>query len=190
MARPLRNAAPGRIHHVWNRGNRRQVIFHKTGDYTAFIRILAEAVKRFGLKLIAFCLMNNHWHLVIQPTENVSLSAYMHWVTSTHVRRYQLHYEIVGSGHVYQRRFKNRECRFSERRVLVLIRYVEANPLKARLVERVEDWRWSSLWLRLNGDPDGLLADCPITLPSNWAEYINQSTKRKARKKKDARACR
>jgi putative transposase len=184
MPRSLRYAAPGCIHHVWNRGNRRQAIFHKPGDYKAFIRILVEARHRFGIQLISFCVMKNHWHLVIKPTDRVSISAYMHWVTSTHVRRYQLHYDIVGSGHVYQRRFKNRVCRNSERRLLVLIRYVEANPLKAGLVRRSEQWRWSSLWLRLHGDPDGLLAECPIALPAEWADYLTQSTKRKESKRK------
>ncbi len=178
MARPPRNLAPHRVHHLFNRGNRRQVIFHKPGDYKAFIKILIEASVRFGLKPIAFCLMNNHWHIVLQPTDAVSVSAYMHWVTSTHVRRYQLHYEIVGSGHVYERRFKNRPCR-GERSVLSLMCYVEANALKASLVKRAEDWRWSSLWLRGHGDPDGLLAPCPIELPQNWAAYINEITAQK-----------
>ncbi len=186
MARSLRNSAPGRIHHVLNRGNRRQVIFHKPGDYKAFMRVLVEATARFGLKLIAFCLMNNHWHLVLQPNEKVSISKYMHWVTSTHVRRYQVHYEIVGEGHLYQRRFTNRPCR-GERDLLGLIRYVEANPLKAGLVNRAEHWRWSSLRLRLHGDPDGLLADCPIELPRNWADYINKTTVRKEDKKRAPR---
>ena len=175
MGRPLRDLAPGQVHHAWNRGNRRQVVFHKQADYQAFIRILLEAREQFAVKLIAFCLMNNHWHLVVWPALDASISEYMHWVTSTHVHRYQEHYGIVGSGHVYQRRFKNRPCR-DERGVLGLIRYVEANPLKAGLVQRAEDWRWSSLWLRAHGDPEGLLAPCPLELPANWADYINQTT--------------
>lgn len=178
MARPPRDTAPGRIHHVLNRGNRRQAIFHKPGDYKAFIRILVEAVGRFQQRPIAFCVMKNHFHIVLRMGENVSVSTYMHWVTSTHVRRYQRHYDIVGSGHVYQRRFTNRVCR-GELHLLSVIRYVEANPLEAGLVKRAEDWRWSSLWLRLNGDPDGLLERCPIDLPPNWPDYINQITLQK-----------
>jgi REP-associated tyrosine transposase len=178
MPRPPRDIAARRFHHIFNRGNRRQVIFHKPGDYKAFIRILVEAVKRFEQKLIAFCVMNNHFHIVLRTDEKVSISTYMHWVTSTHVRRYQRHYDIVGSGHIYQRRFANKVCR-SERSLLSLIRYVEANPLKAGLVKRAEDWRWSSLWLRLHGDPDGLLEQCPIELPPNWADYINKTTPQK-----------
>jgi len=178
MGRPPRDSAPGRIHHAWNRGNRRHVIFHKPGDYKAFIRVLVEAKDRFDTKLFAFCVMNNHWHLVVQEGADVSISEYMHWVTSTHVHRYQAHYEIVGSGHVYQGRFKHRPCKH-ERHLLSLIRYVEANPQAAGLADRCEHWRYSRGWLRVHGDADGLLAECPIELPSNWAEYINQTTERK-----------
>lgn len=178
MARALRNTAPDRIHHVINRGNRRRVIFYKSGDYKAFLRVLREAADRFDLKPIAFSLMNNHWHIVLRPSEAVSISTYMHWVTSTHVRRYQVHYGEVGSGHVYQARYTSRVCK-NERHLLSLIRYVEANPLKAGIVPRAEDWRWSSLWLRVHGDPDGLLCECPIELPPNWAHYINTTTLQK-----------
>ena len=177
MGRPPRDTAPGRIHHAYNRGNRQQVIFHKPGDYKAFIRVLVEAKERFDTKLLAFCVMNNHWHLVVQAGECDSISAYLHWVTSTHVHRYQAHYEIVGSGHVYQARFKNRPCK-SERHLFSLIRYVEANPVEAGLVHGAETWRYSSLSLRVHGDPNGLLTPCPIALPSNWVEYINQTAER------------
>lgn len=175
MPRAPRSAPPGAIHHVTNRGNRRRVIFRKPADYRAFLRVLAMASRRFEVRLIGFCLMPNHWHLIVWPPEHVSISAYMHWLTSTHVRRYHEHYSLVGTGHLYQGRFGNRVF-LDERRLLTALRYVEANPLRARLVERAELWEWSSLPLRLGGDKGALLCECPVALPANWAQVINEST--------------
>lgn len=175
MARHRRNTAPGFIHHVVNRGNRRKPIFHTQQDYRAFFSILLEALARFELRLLAFCLMRNHWHLVLWPDGRVSISAYMQWVTTTHVRRYHLHYGLTGTGHLYQGRFRNDICE-DARGVLSVIRYVEGNPRAAGLVERAEDWRWSSLWLRVHGDKHGLLAKGPVEPPENWTQYVNEST--------------
>jgi putative transposase len=177
VTRRIRDAQPGAIHHVVNRGNRRAVIFHKDGDYDAFVEVLREACARFGMRLLAFAVMPNHWHLVVWPAPDVSLSAFMQWLTTTHVRRYHAHYEIVGTGHLYQDRYRNAICE-NERRVLATIRYVEANALAANLVESARDWRWSSLWLRANGDEGRLLSECPIALPANWPTYVDVTTKR------------
>ena len=175
MARQRRCAPPGAIHHVTNRANRRRVIFHKPEDYAAFVRVLEAACHRFQMRLIGFCLMPNHWHLIVWPSEDVSISSYMHWLTSTHVRRYHEHYGLVGTGHLYQGRFRNRVF-LDETRLMTALRYVEANPLKAKLVERAELWEWSSLPLRVNGDAAALLCECPVNLPSNWAQVINETS--------------
>ena len=151
------------------------MIFHKPGDYEAFVKVLREACAKFEMRLIAFCVMPNHWHLLLWPDEGVSLSAFMQWLTSTHVRRYHVHYELVGSGHLYQARYRNHVCR-NERRLLAAIRYVEANPLKAKLVDRACEWRWSSLSMRLGRGEEDFLTPCPIELPGNWAEYVDQTT--------------
>jgi len=82
---------------------------------------------------------------------------------------------MVGTGHLYQDRYRNHICG-SERRVLAAIRYVEANALAARLVESARDWPWSSLALRTKGDERKLLAECPIMLPANWAAYVDGVT--------------
>jgi putative transposase len=179
MARARRNTAPGCIHHVVNRGNRKRVIFHKPADYRAFLDVLAEAVARFGMRVLAFCIMRNHWHLVLWPSNDVSISAFMHWLTSTHVRRYHMHYGLTGTGHLYQARYRNDVCT-DERGVLAVVRYVEGNPLAAGLVKRAEDWKWSSLRVRLDGDEAGLLAEGPVALPENWVTYVNEHTPVKA----------
>ena len=178
MSRSRRNTAPGCVHHVVNRGNRKKIIFHKQGDYRAFLKVLAEAVVRFRMRLIGFCIMGNHWHLVLWPDENASISAFMHWLTSTHVRRYHEHYKLTGSGHLYQARYRNDVCR-DDRGVLAVMRYVEGNALAAGLVDRAEDWKWSSLRLRVRGEDRGLLSNGPIELTSNWIAYVNENTPRK-----------
>ena len=174
MPRPRRLRAPWSVHHVVNRGNRKRTIFHKRGDYRAFVSVLEEACAKFGMRLLAFCVMRNHWHLVLWPDEKVSISAYMHWVTSTHVRRYHAHYGLTGTGHLYQGPYRNRICR-DERGVLAVIRYVEANPLTAGLVKKAEAWEWSSLRIRLNGDEGQLLSEGPVPLPANWAMHVNET---------------
>ncbi|MBA2306039.1 MAG: transposase [Acidobacteria bacterium] len=178
MARTRRNTAPGLVHHVVNRGNRRKIIFHKPEDYGAFLEVLWEAVARYGMRLVAFCIMRNHWHLVLWPDDKVSISEFMHWLTSTHVRRYHAHYELTGTGHLYQSRYRNDVCK-DDRGVLAVMRYVEGNPLAAGLVTRAQDWEWSSLRIRADGEERGLLSEGPIQLPSNWTTFVNETTPRK-----------
>lgn len=175
MARQRRNTAPHAVHHIVNRANRRKPIFRKPADFKAFISILEEAVHKFGVRLIAFCVMRNHWHLVVWPDDKISISAFMHWVTSTHVRRYHLHYGLTGTGHLYQARYRNRICT-DDRGVLAVMRYVEGNPIAAGIVKQAQSWEWSSLHVRTKGEGAGFLSDPPIPLPENWATYVNENT--------------
>ena len=178
MARRRRNTAPGYVHHVTNRANRKKTIFHKPADYQAFQDVLSEAVSRYAMRLLSFAVMRNHWHLVIWPDEDVSISAFMHWLTTTHVRRYHEHYELTGTGHLYQGPYHNEVC-MDDRGVLAVMRYVEGNPLAAGLVTRAEDYLWSSLRLRVRGEDDGLLSPGPIALPSDWTTIVNELTPRR-----------
>lgn len=175
MARPCRLATPHAIHHVYNRSNRKKRIFHKRGDFRAFYKVLEQAVAKFEMRLLSFSVMRNHWHLVLWPDDDTSLSSFMHWLTTTHTRRYHLHYGLTGTGHLYQDRFKNRICR-DERGVLAVMRYVEANALKARYVKRAEDWEWCSLRVRARGNLGNLLSEGPVPLPENWTSYVNETT--------------
>jgi putative transposase len=175
VPRSRRQPAPDCVHHIVNRANRRKILFYKRGDYQAFVDLLGEAVSRSGMRVLAFCLMRNHWHIVLWPDDKVSISAFMHWLTSTHVRRYHAHYGLTGMGHLYQDRYRNSICT-DVRGVLSVIRYVEGNPLAAGLVTRAQDWEWSSLRLRVNADEAGLLAAGPIELPANWTTYVNENT--------------
>src|SRR3954464_11977369 len=107
MPRPLRRIDAGDIYHVLNRGNGRRNLFAKSADFQAFVKLLADALGRFEVDLLAFCLMSNHWHLLLRPRRDRELSRMMAWLTVTHARRHHAHYPNPGSGHVYQGRFKS-----------------------------------------------------------------------------------
>jgi putative transposase len=177
MARLLRDFKPGEIYHIVNRGNRRQPIFDDARDYDRYLEILEESLDRMVMRIIGFALMPNHFHLMLWPTEQTSISTYMQWVSTKHARGYNLRHGLVGTGHVYQDRFRAGWCN-SEPRVLATLRYIEANPVSASLVDAAESWEWSSLWQRTNGDPRGLLCPAPIELPSNWTDVVNERGQR------------
>jgi len=172
MPRARRVTTAGIVQHVMNRGNRRVTIFRQPADYEAFIALLLEAGCKFKVRLLAFCLMPNHWHLVVVAEEEGAISLYMRWLTGTHVRRYHKLYGLEGTGHLYQERYTSVLVQ-SDRHLLTVLRYVESNARRARLVSRAEDWPWSSL-----GVPDavrsGLVADGPIPRPADWLERVNQ----------------
>ena len=148
MARRLRVNAGGYVYHALNRANGRMRIFSTDGDYAAFENVLAQACERTRMRLLSYCLMPNHWHLVLWPRNEGDLSLFMGWLTMTHTQRWHVHHRTVGSGHLYQGRFKSflvqRDSHF-----LTLCRYVEANALRGRLVDKAEQWRWCSLWRRI-----------------------------------------
>src|SRR5208283_5113297 len=103
MGRPLRSSLGGFVFHVLNRGNGREPVFLKDGDYDAFLRVMREAQEHVpGMRLLAYCLMPNHWHLILWPQKDGELSDYMHWLTLTHTQRWHAHYRNVGVGHLYQ----------------------------------------------------------------------------------------
>ena len=162
------------VFHVLNRGVGRMRLFAKPGDYAAFETILAETLDKCPLRLCGFCLMPNHWHLVVWPKQDGQLAAYMQRLTITHARRWQEHRGRVGYGHVYQSRYKSFPVQ-SEDHFYQVLRYVERNPLRANLVERAEQWRWSSLWRRVAGTPAerSVLSDWPLPQPRNWSKLVN-----------------
>ncbi len=145
MPRTARACVGGYTYHVLNRGNARATVFHKPDDFDAFLAMMAEASIRVPMRILAYCLMPNHFHLALWPRADGELSRWMHWLMTTHVRRYLRHYR--SSGHVWQGRFKAFPIQEDEH-LLTVVRYIERNPLRAGLVERAEAWRWSSLpWL-------------------------------------------
>lgn len=140
MARQLRIDFAGALHHVTSRGNEQRPIFRSNQDRETFLRFLGEAVTRFGWSLTAWVLMTNHFHLVIQ-TKEANLSRGMHWLNGTYVEWFNRKYKR--SGHLFQGRFKSylieKNAYFTE-----VLRYVVLNPVRAKMVTKPEDYRWSS----------------------------------------------
>lgn len=163
------------LFHVLNRANARGTIFEKPDDYAAFERVLSEALDRVDMRVLAFCLMPNHWHLVLRPRRDGDLSKFMGWLTLTHTQRWHAHFHTVGTGHLYQGRFKSFPIQDDEH-FLTVCRYVERNALRANLVERAEDWMFGSLWHRRerNEFAQRVLSDWPIPCPRQWLQHVNQ----------------
>jgi putative transposase len=147
------------VYHVLNRAVGRRTLFKKDEDYAAFERVLEEAPGFRPMRVLAYCLMPNHWHLVLWPRADGDLSAYVRWVTVTHTQRYHAHYKTAGTGPLYQGRFKSFPVQAGGHFTTVC-RYVERNALRAGLVKAAERWRWSSLYHGVHGRP-AWLADWP-----------------------------
>ncbi len=166
MPRTARASVGGICYHVLNRGNARAEVFHDLTDYRAFLALLKEAGARVPMRVLGFCLMPNHFHLVLWPRAEGDLSRYLQWLLTSHVRRYHRRYR--SSGHVWQGRFKAFPIE-EDAHLLTVLRYVERNPLRARLVKRAENWRWSSL----SRPKAGFIHESPVPLPRNWVARVN-----------------
>jgi putative transposase len=171
MPRRLRHAAGGYVYHVLNRAAGRATLFAKPADYGAFRKVLVEAHDWLPMRLLAYSLMPNHWHLVLWPAEDGDLSEYMRWLTVTHTQRWHAHYHTEGTGPLYQGRFKAFPIAEDEH-LLTVVRYVERNPLRANLVTSAAQWRWSSLGQVAFGLAGPPLDAGPVPRPGNWVEYV------------------
>lgn len=173
---PRRIAPGGHIFHVINRAIAGGFLFATPDDYRAFERALAEACERIPMRILAYCLMPNHWHLVLQPFKDGDLGRFMHWLTTTHARRWRELRGSAGRGHIYQGTYRSFPVEAGEH-LIIVCRYVERNALTAGLVDRAELWRWCSLWRGLHPDvTEGVppLAGWPIERPRDWIVIINQ----------------
>ncbi|MEW6684159.1 MAG: transposase [Nitrospirota bacterium] len=159
MPRIPRGQMPGLAYHVLNRGNGRATLFHKDTDYRVFCDLLYAAKHTFQVALLGFCVMPNHFHLVLQPQTPDALRALMPWWLTSHVRRYHRHDH--SSGHVWQGRFKSFPIQ-QDIHVLTVLRYVLLNPVRAGLVTHAAYWPWSSLNAAYPPDP------WPVTPPDDW----------------------
>ena len=173
MPRRPRQATGGYVFHVLNRAAARRTLFETDGDYMAFLNVLDEAQSHVAMRLLSYCIMPNHWHLVLWPREDGDLSDYMKWLTTTHAQRWHKWHESSGAGALYQGRFKSFPVQHDEH-FFQVCRYVERNALRANLVSRAELWRWSSLWQRIQERADVNLSPWPIAAGSRWLDYVNQ----------------
>jgi len=175
MSRILRIMDGGYVYHVLNRANGRECIFNTEKDFLTFEIILKDAVAKFDMRLLAYSIMPNHWHLVLYPKNDGDLVKFMSWLTITHTKRWHLERNNTGEGHIYQGRYKSFICQ-NDIHFITLVKYVEQNALKAKLVERAEYWRWSSIWRRENGNHEQkkILSNWPVAIPDNYLISLNQ----------------
>jgi putative transposase len=163
------------VYHVLNRAVARLPLFEKEADYEAFERVLEEAMVVSPTRILAYCCMGNHWHFVAWPREEGELTAFFRWLTHTHTMRWHAHHGTGGTGHLYQGRFKSFPVQ-SDEHFYSVVRYVERNALRANLVKRADEWRWSSVWRRECGDAETkrLLSDWPLPRPADWPRILHE----------------
>ncbi|MDD4803915.1 MAG: transposase [Candidatus Pacebacteria bacterium] len=176
MPRIKRIDIANEIYHVINRANTRVQIFDDDNDYKQFESILEIAKEKFDMRIYSYCIMPNHWHLILSPKVDGDLSKFMGWLTNTHTRRWHTTKKTIGNGHLYQGRYKSFLCQ-KNNYFLILVRYVERNAKRAKLVIKAEDWKWSSIWRRKYGTDEQkkILSSLPIETPENYLKYLNES---------------
>jgi putative transposase len=174
MPRAARVTPGGMVYHVLNRSVGRMHLFRKDADFEAFQRVMIEAHERHPTRILSYCIMSNHWHFAIWPKEDGELTDYFRWLAHTHAMRWRVSHRTVGYGHLYQGRFKSFPVQRDEH-LLTLCRYIERNPVSAGLVRKAEQWRFSSLWARTQGDDaiKGLLSPWPVGRPADWTVRVN-----------------
>ena len=179
MPRPLRPIADGLIYHVINRGNNRQTVFESEGDFLAFLKAVADLKERKRFDLYGYCLMSNHIHMLIRPLEG-SISRIVQSLLVSHTQRYHRFHR--SSGHVWQGRFKSPVIQDDDH-LLTVLRYIEGNPLRAKMVELAGDYPWSSFACHGMGRGDPLLdavvgydalASSPAARQRRWSAYVHQ----------------
>ncbi|MFZ1987609.1 MAG: transposase [Minisyncoccia bacterium] len=175
MPRVERVDVANQIYHILNRANAHVQIFDTDEDYKLFEDILEEAAETYGMRILAYCLMPNHWHLVLYPHKDGDLQKFMSLITNTHTRRWHTAKETIGQGHLYQGRYKSFLCE-KNNHFLILVRYVERNAKKANLVRYAEKWRWGSAWRREHGTKSQkkMLTNWPVPRPQDYLSFLNQ----------------
>ena len=170
MPRTWRASVGGYCYHVINRGNDRAQFFHDEDQYAGFVRLMREANVHVAMRIVGFCLMPNHIHLVLWPEGDGDLSRWMQWLLTTHVRR--RHRDYRSSGHIWQGRFHAFPIEQDEH-LLTVVRYVERNPLRANLVARAENCPWSSLREVVSPSLLPFLHPGPVARGVGWLDHVN-----------------
>jgi putative transposase len=174
MVRVARVDVGDTVYHVLNRAVGRLRIFDDRDDYQLFLHLLREAREMTDMRILGYALMPNHWHLLLYPKNDGDMALFMHWLTNAHTRRVHALTETTGTGPLYQGRYKSFLAK-TDTHLLTVLKYIERNPVRARLARHAENWRWGSAWLRLQGTTKQktLLSELPIDLPRNYRSWIN-----------------
>lgn len=172
MSRVARVVAPGFPHHVTQRGNRRADVFEVDEDREAYLRFLKKYADRHGLAVWAYCLMSNHIHLIVVPDKEESLGHAMRDTHTVHAMRFNERTQLTG--HVWQGRFYS--CPLDEQHLWAAVRYVERNPVRAGMVDRAEEYAWSSAAAHCGLRRDTVLSRefPPSGVIADWAEWLRE----------------
>lgn len=171
MPRTGRTTIGGEYYHVFHRTAEHLQVFEDATDCWKFVDLMNAATQRVPIELLAACLMPNHFHFIVRPLRGADLGRWMHWLLTTHVRRW--HAQQHTNGQVWQGRFKASSIA-PDGHLLSVMRYVESNALRNRLVDRAENWPWSSLAWRNQSTPPLVLTSPPVPLMQDWTERVNQ----------------
>lgn len=182
MPRHARVSPDGFVQHVLNRGDHRETLFHKPADFLAFLSVTTETACRIPMRILAYCIMRNHFHLLLWPYRGADLPCFMQILMNLHIPRYVRHYPPASPGHIYQSRYANYIVENGPS-VLKVARYVEANALNAGIVTRAEEYPWSSASPLALADDRPVLAEWPFEKPSNWPTLLNLRTPREELKR-------
>jgi putative transposase len=174
MPRTARASIAGFCYHVLNRGNGGRAVFRKDRDFQTFIELIKEAGERTNMRLLAYCVLDNHFHLALWPRKDGDLSDYMRWLLTAHVRRY--HQQHQSSGHIWEGRFRAFPVQQDDH-LLTLLRYIEGNPVRAGLKKLAQNWPWSSA--APLGEDSPKISSGPVALPRNWLNQVNKPLKEK-----------
>ena len=174
MARQPRIDLGDYVYHVINRANNREKIFHSDEDYRDFEYLLNEIRETYEMRILAYIIMPNHWHLLLYPKKDGDLSRALHWLTTSHVRRHHTRKGTIGHGHLYQGTYKSLIVQ-TDSHLLTVLKYIERNAARAKLSKTAESWRWGSAYRRLRADVNSrkLLDESPVPLPRNYQSWIN-----------------
>jgi putative transposase len=173
MPRQARVAPGGVIYHVMNRAAADRTLFRSPADYQAFLIALNDTLKTTPMRVLAFCIMPNHWHLLLWPEKDGDLARFMLRLTTAHVRRWLNYRKLLGTGHVYQGRYKSFPME-SDEHFTIVARYVERNAVRAKLARRAERWPFCSAGRsQLPQAMQIPLTAWPIPKRRDWMEWIN-----------------
>lgn len=172
MSRRQRSAPAGWVYHVMNRAAGNQVLFKDPVDFRSFQRLLAQAQERYGMRIIAYCLMGNHWHFLLWPSSDDAIGPFIHWLCTEHGKQWRRSDGSVGRGAVYQGRYRLSVVQCGQH-LFTVWRYIERNALRAGLVDQAEKWPWSSLSDSL-GEDRPQLSPAPLAKPQDWLDIVNR----------------
>ncbi|MFH1549443.1 MAG: transposase [Planctomycetota bacterium] len=173
MPSPKRIVIAGMPHHIVQRGNNKSTLFPTTGDYDTYLALLCKFLQESGCHLLAYALMTNHVHLLLRPPDKDALSKLMLKLNVTYVKYFQEKHRVTG--HIFESRFKSYPVEDDEY-LWQVVRYIDQNPLRAGLVDKPHEYRFSSAAAHISGTTDGIITQLPFDPGDSgaFAEYVAQ----------------